>query len=245
MKMLAFARRNMRELIRDKATVIACLAFPLGILLLLTVIQSNIPVPLFEPDSLVPGIAVFGLSFITLFSSTVISKDRSTSFMLRLLVSPMSAADFILGYTLPALPLALAQTAVCYLAGLALGLTPTLRIIPAVLLTLPAAIFFASFGLLCGTLLNDRQVGGVCGALLTNLAALLSGAWFDPAMAGSAFEAAARALPFYNATIVGRCALSGTLSQAWAELSVVSVYAVLTALAASALFASRIKSDSF
>ena len=124
-RMLTFAARNAKELIRDPLTVCFGLGFPLILLLLLSAIQANIPVSLFEIDRLAPGVTVFGLSFITLFSATVIAKDRSSSFLQRLYTAPLTPADFILGYTLPILPMAIAQTVLCYLAALPLGLEPT------------------------------------------------------------------------------------------------------------------------
>ena len=68
MRMLSFARRNAREMLRDPLTVIFSLGFPLVLLLLLSAIQANIPVALFEIQHLTPGISVFGLAFMSLFS---------------------------------------------------------------------------------------------------------------------------------------------------------------------------------
>ena len=73
--MLTFAGRNMKEILRDPLTLCYGLGFPIVLILLLTAIQANIPVSLFEIDQLSPGIAVFGLSFMTLFSAMLISKE--------------------------------------------------------------------------------------------------------------------------------------------------------------------------
>ena len=67
MKMSAFARRTGKEILRDPLTVLFGLGFPVILILLLSAIQASIPVPLFEPDRLTPGITVFGLAFMTLF----------------------------------------------------------------------------------------------------------------------------------------------------------------------------------
>jgi len=121
MKTLAFAIRNAKEMLRDKLNLVFGIGFPVIVLLLLSLIQSNIPVDLFEIEQLAPGIAVFGLSFISLFSGMLIAKDRTGAFMLRLFTSPMTAPHFILGYTAPLVPLAAAQMAVCYAVALLLG----------------------------------------------------------------------------------------------------------------------------
>ncbi len=241
-RMLRFAGRNSKEMLRDKLNLFFGLGFPLVILLLLTAIQRNIPVSLFELPELTPGIAVFGLSFVSLFSATLISKDRASSFMARLLASPLTAADFIFGYTLPLVPMSVAQTCVCYAAAMALGLQWTPYILLAVLVTLPAAVLFIAVGLVCGTLLTDKQVGGVCGALLTNLTAWFSGTWFDLDMVGGVFKAVADALPFVHAVDAARAAIRGDLSGILPDLWWVIGYAAALCLAAVLIFRSKMRS---
>lgn len=179
MKLLTFASRNTKEILRDPINLFFGLGFPLVLILLLSAIQANIPVSLFAIDRLTPGITVFGLSFLTLFSATVISRDRGSALLQRLYTTPMTPPEFILGYTLPMLPIAVGQCVLCYLAALCLGLQLTIHILYAVLLILPIAVLYIALGLLCGSVFTDRQVGGICGALLTNLSAWLSGTWFD------------------------------------------------------------------
>ena len=97
MRSIAFAKRCAKEILRDPITLCFGLGFPIALLLLLSAIQANIPVSLFEIEHLTPGITVFGLSFMTLFSATIISRDRSSSLLRRLYTAPLSPADFILG----------------------------------------------------------------------------------------------------------------------------------------------------
>ena len=108
MRLLTFAKRNTKELLRDPLTIAFGLGFPLVLLLLLSAIQANVPVELFEIKSLAPGISVFGLSFISLFSATLVAKDRESSFLQRLYTTPLKASNFILGYMLPCIPMAIA-----------------------------------------------------------------------------------------------------------------------------------------
>ena len=75
MRMLTFARRNFKEIIRDPLNLGFGLGFPLVVILLLSAIQENIPVPLFEIAHLTPGVTVFGLSFMTLFSATLLATN--------------------------------------------------------------------------------------------------------------------------------------------------------------------------
>ena len=113
MKMLFFARRNAREILRDPLTVGFSLGFPVVILALLSAIQAYVPVDLFRLETLTPGVTIFGLAFMTLFSATLIARDRETAFLQRLYTTPLTAADFIFGYLLPVAPIALAQCAAC------------------------------------------------------------------------------------------------------------------------------------
>lgn len=226
MKLRSFASRNTKEILRDPLTLCFGLGFPLVLLLLLSAIQANIPVEMFEIHHLTPGITVFGLAFVSLFSASIISKDRSSSFLRRLYTTPMTPGDFILGYTLPLIPMALLQGLVCYMTAIALGLEPTISIVYALLLLIPVSLLYIALGLLCGSLLNDKQVGGICGALLTNLSAWLSGIWFDLELVGGVFQDVAYALPFVHAVELERAALAGDLSAIFPHLWWVLGYAV-------------------
>mgnify|MGYP000576375252 CR=1 FL=1 len=132
MKMQAFAIRNVKEILRDPLSIIFSMGFPLVLLLLLTAIQENIPVSLFEIQELTPGIAIFGLSFVTLFSATLISKDRESALLQRLYTTPLSPADFIFVYVLPVMPIAAAHSLICYFAAVLLGLPLKINILYAV-----------------------------------------------------------------------------------------------------------------
>ncbi len=245
MKMLTFAGRNVKEILRDPLNLLFGLGFPLVLIGLLSAIQANIPaeaqMALFEIQHLAPGVTVFGLSFMTLFSATLIAKDRGSSFLRRLYTTPLMAADFILGYTLPILPIAVAQCIICYLAALALGLTVTVGILYAVIGILPVSLLFIALGLLCGSVLNDKQVGGICGALLTNLSAWLSGIWFDLELVGGAFKKIAYLLPFVHAVEMERSLLAGDLLAALPHLWWVLGYALVLLVLAVVLFLRQMK----
>ena len=240
-RMLTFAHRNMREILRDPLNLGFGLGFPLILLALLSVIQANIPVSLFEINHLTPGVTVFGLSFMTLFSATLIAKDREGALLQRLYTTPLTPTDFILGYTLPILPISVAQTVICYLFALPLGLTPSINILLALVLILPVALLFVALGLLFGSILNVKQVGGICGSLLTNLSAWLSGIWFDLALIGGFFKGAAYVLPFVHAVEMERAAIAGNFSDILPHLAWVLGYAVAAIIGAVLLFLRQMK----
>ena len=233
---LVFAGRNVRELLRDPLTIGFGAAFPVLLLVLLSLISRNTPKEVFTIESLTPGIAVFGLSFFSLFSGMLVAKDRSTSFLMRLFASPLTAGDFIIGYTLPLLPLALLQAVLCYAVALVLGLPFSVSVLRAVLAILPAAALYIAIGLLTGSLLNDKQVGGLCGAMLTNVSVICSGAWFPIDLVGKGFRTFCSILPFAHAVDLGRCVLSGTSDGLGVHLAVVCAYAVVLSVLAVLAF---------
>ena len=241
MKMLILAGRNTKEILRDPLNLAFGLGFPLVLLFLLSAIQANVPVPLFKPQQLAPGIAVFGLSFLTLFSATLIARDRGSSLLRRLYTTPLAPTDFILGYTLPMLPIALAQATVCYCAAMLLGLAGTVGIVYAIVLIVPVSLLYIALGLLCGSMLKDKQVGGLCGALLTNLSAWLSGAWFDLELVGGSFRRIAYLLPFVHAVELERAALAGAPDRIFPHLWWVLGYAVAAFCIAVFLFLKQMK----
>ena len=241
MKMLTFAKRTLKEILRDPLTLLFGLGFPSVLILLLSAIQANVPVSLFEINSLAPAMTVFGLSFITLFSATLIAKDRESALLMRLYATPMTASDFILGYTLPILPIALAQSAVCFLVGALLGLELTVNVLYALLFVLPVSLFFIGLGLLFGSILNQKQVGGICGAMLTNLTAWLSGIWFDLSLVGGTFLKIAKVLPFYHAVELERAVYAGDFTEILPRLLWILAYAVATIALAVILFLRQMK----
>lgn len=241
MRMLSFAGRNTKEILRDPINLAFGLGFPLALILLLSAIQASIPVKLFELQHLTPGITVFGLSFITLFSATIIAKDRSSSLLQRLYTTPLRPMDFILGYTLPLIPISAIQCAICYIAAIILGLAITVNMVYSVLAIIPVSVLYIALGLLCGSVMNDKQVGGICGALLTNLSAWLSGIWFDLDLVGGAFKKIAYALPFVHAVKLQRAILAGDFAGILPHIWWVFGYAAVLLVAAILLFLRQAK----
>ena len=241
MRMMTFAKRCTKEILRDPLNLCFGLGFPLILLLLLSAMQKNIPVSLFEIDTLTPGIAVFGMSFMTLFSATLIAKDRESALLQRLYTTPLTASDIILGYMLPILPITLGQSVICYLFAIPLGLTVGVNIFYAVLGIIPIAVFYISLGLMCGSMFGVKQVGGICGALLTNLSAWLSGVWFDIELVGGWFGKVANALPFLHAVELEKALFNGNLELAAPHVLPLLLYSVLVTLAAVLCFLRQMK----
>ena len=241
MRALTFAKRCAKEILRDPINLGFGIGFPIVLLLLLSAMQANIPVSMFEIDTLTPGISVFGISFMTLFSATLVAKDRESAFLHRLYTTPLRGVDFIIGYMLPILLISLGQTVICYIVAIPLGLNVSVNIIFAVLGMIPVAIFNIALGLLCGSILGVKQVGGICGALLTNLSAWLSGVWFDISLIGGFFEKLAGALPFLHAVEMEKALFNGDFALAASHVLPVILYGIFAIVIAIFCFLRQMK----
>ena len=110
------------------------------------------------------------------------------------------------------------------------------NIIYAVIGIIPMAIFNISLGLLCGSVLNVKQVGGICGALLTNLSAWFSGVWFDLNLVGGTFKKIANTLPFVHAVEMEKALFNGNFSDAAVHILPIVLYSVVITLVAVVCF---------
>lgn len=242
MRALVFSKRCFIEVVKDPINIVFGLGFPIVLLFLLSAISANAPLELFKIENLAPGVAVFGISFLTLFSATLIARDKESALLQRLYTTPLKPIEFILGYTLSILPLAIVQGMACYLVALVLGLDFTFNLVLSVIALIPIAVLYVGLGLLCGSLFNVKQVGGICGALLTNLSAWLSGVWFDLELVGGAFSKIASVLPFKHAVDFERAVLSGSLDNLVSFL-IVLFYALLVVSVAIFAFFKQMKRD--
>lgn len=243
MRMMSFARRCAREILRDPINIAFGLGFPAALLLLLSAIQANIPVELFEIQRLTPGITIFSLSFITLFAATLVARDRESALLQRLYTTPLKPMDYILGYMVPIIPMVMGQGLVCYLLAAILGLPLTIHILWAILMLAPVSVFYIGLGILCGSVFNVKQVGGICGGLLTNLSAWLAGIWFDLDLVGGTFRKIANFLPFVHAVELERAVIAGNMADGVKHIWPVLGYGVITMLAAVLLFLRQMRNQ--
>ena len=241
MRMLTFSKRCVKEILREPINLVFGIGFPVVLLVLLSAMQSNIPVEIFAIESLAPGVVVFGLAFITLFSATLVSKDRESSFLQRLYTTPLRPCEFILGYMLPLIPISLGQSAVCYIVAIALGLPISINILLALLSMIPIILLYVSLGLLVGSLVGVKAAGGLCGGLFTNLSAWISGVWFDLSLIGGVFEKVARLLPFVHAVELQRNVINGDTNGLLTHFVVVMVYAIIFTVCAVLVFLRQMK----
>lgn len=247
MRIFIFAKRNTKEILREPINLAFGLGFPLILLALLSVINANIPEeannPMFEIRSLAPGLAMFGTAFMALFAGMLIAKDRTSSFLTRLFTSPMRASDFISGYSAPLIIIAAAQATITFIASLICGLPFTAWLLLSILITTITSLLFVGLGLLCGTLLSDKAVGGICGALLINLAGWLSGVFIPLDLIGGGFKTFCRIFPFYHSVEAIKLTLAGDFVGMLPHLGIVLAYAVVIYIIAIFAFRHKMRGD--
>lgn len=241
---LVFGKRNFREILRDPLSLVFCFGLPLFMELLMSVINRSIPpeanMTVFHIGELAPGVIVFSFSFIALFGGLQIASDRSTAFLLRLYASPMTALDFLLGYILPLVPVALMQAAVCCIAGFFFGLKPTGGLLLMLLFSVFVSLLFIGLGVILGAAFTDKQVGGFASVLITVIS-ISSGVWMDLDGIGGILLGICRALPFYHAKKILMAALAGGFAGAGLSFLVFAAYLLLVAVGAYGIFRFRMK----
>lgn len=251
MKSVVFGKRTFTEIVRDPLSYIFCLGFPLIMLILMSIINQSIPqeanMDVFQIQNLAPGIAVFGLTFVMLFTCLQVSKDRSTAFLIRLYASPIKPRDFIIGYTYPLIIIAILQSVITFMAAVIIGSVngysfSLINIFLCMLVLIPSALLFIGFGLFFATLLNEKAAPGICSILIT-AACMLGGIWMDVDGIGGTLAKVCKALPFYHGVTVARMAISGNYSELLKPLLVIVAYAVVIYLFAVLIFKRKMQSD--
>lgn len=242
--MLMFAARNRKEVLRDPLTLAFILGFPIVLILLISMLQrsiSEMPVDLFGIENFAPGMAVFGISFLPLFIGMLMVNDKNSSFLTRLFASPLRASDFILGYSLPFLPIALADGVICLLFSAIFGLELGWNLLLACAVLIPVSAFYIAIGLLLGACLSSSpQVGGA-GSILINVAAWLSGTWFDLQLIGGVFETVCNLLPFVHAVNALKAVFLCDYAEIIPNLIWVVAYTLIVLLAAIICFHKKMR----
>ena len=250
---LNFAKRNLMEISRDVLSYIFCAAFPIVMLIIMTLVNSSIPkeagMTIFRIDNLEGGIIIFGQTFVMLFTAITIAKDRSGSFLIRLFATPMKSSDFTYGYILPMILIAVVQAIISSVAALIISLIVGVKLeLFGILLTfaamLPSAFMFVAIGLIFGTLFNEKAAPGVC-SIIISLGSFVGGIWFDAEGAGGVLYKICRCLPFIYCTKTVRSAIKLDISweSFWLPLIIVSASAAVLSGLGILCFKKRMKAD--
>ena len=249
---MVFAKRNLIEVCRDPLSWIFCIAFPIVMLIIMSIVNSAIPkegMTLFRIDNLAGGIAIFGQMFVMLFTAIAVAKDRNGAFLTRLYSSPMKSSNFVWGYILPMLLTAVIQVIISLIAAVIVSLITDYSLsIAGLLLTvvavIPSALMFSAIGFLFGALFNEKAAPGIC-SIIISLGAMLGGIWFDVEGVGGFMYKLGRCLPFLYATKLARSAISLDfgVKSFLIPLGVVAGSALALTVLASIVFNNKMRAD--
>lgn len=241
MRIINFAKRNFKELIRDPLSLIFEIALPIFLLIIFQ--QFNIPDEAYKLSNFTPGIIIFGFSFISLFTATLIAKDRSSSLLIRLGTSPMKSSEYILGYILSIIPIIIIQDILFFIVAILLGLEFSFNIILAIIISLIVSILFISLGILIGSLVSDKATGGL-GSLIVQLVCFTSGMYFSKDLVGKGFALICELLPFESCLNIIKAFLNNDLSIISTRNIIVFIsYTILIVILSVIVFKNKMTSD--
>ena len=197
-------------MLRDPLVYIFCLGFPVLMLLLFQIINKYTAgdTPMFAVKSLIPGMLMFSFTFVMLIASLLVSKDRTTAFLVRLYTSPLRTWEYVAGYAVPCFVVGIGQEVICLLFGYIVSLIVggTYFSFGAALLLmlemLPMLLICIAFGVFFGSVLNDKSAPAIS-SVFVSAAGILGGAWLPLDTMGG-FETFCRFLPFYPSVYLGR-----------------------------------------
>lgn len=240
MRLINFAKRNFLEIIRDPLSIIFAILLPLFLLFIFQ--QFNIPSDVYKIENFTPGIIIFGFSFITLFTASLIAKDRSTSFLVRLAISPMKASDYILGYMLAVLPIVLIQNVLFFIVACLLGLEFSINIILTILVSIPLSILFIGIGILVGCITSDKSAPAVS-SVIVQLVVFTSGMYFSAEMLGKVLVIICKILPFESAVNITKGILNANYHGLLSAVLTVTIFTVLVLVLSTLVFKKKMTSD--
>jgi len=242
MKSIYFAKRNYKEIIRDPLSLILGILLPVILILIFTTISKNAPLEVFKPVNIVPGITIFGFTFTTMFIGLLIARDKSSSFLTRLFISPLKPKDYIIGYFIPLLPFSLIIAVCCLVAGLIVGIPVSLNILYTFISFIPFILYSAFAGIFFGTICNESQIMAL-GNIYIIAGSFLGGAWMDVNLLGEKIKIITETLPFLHAIEASRIVLSGSPGKLAMHLLIVSLYAIVFFFLSVYFFKKKMKSD--
>lgn len=241
MRVFNFAKRNFKEIIRDPLSVVFAILLPLVILFVFQ--QINIPNDSYKIENFTSGILIFGFSFISLFTAMLISKDRTSSLLIRMAVSPMKPFEYILGYMFSIIPLIFIQNICFFTLAIILGLSFSFYLILAVFVSLFISIIFIALGIIIGSLFSEKASSGIS-SIVVQLVSFTSGMYFPKELLGNVFAKICEYLPFESCVVILKAVMNNQFDLISSRnILVILFYTIIILVISIALFKKKMKSD--
>ena len=235
-RIINFANRNIKEIVRDPLSIVFASVLPLFLLFIFN--QFNIPNEVYKLENFTPGIIIFSFSFITMFTATLVAKDRTTSLLIRLGISPMKPYEYILGYILSLIPLIILQDVLTVIVALLLGLKFSSGIVLMILISL-----IISIGILIGCITTDKSSAGIS-SIIVQLVCFTSGMYFSIDMVGKTFKIICEVLPFKSSLNILKNFMNSNLNLITScDFLTFSIYTILVTILSCILFKKHMKGE--
>ena len=242
-RIMTLTKRNIKEIIRDPISLSFLYGLPI-LMELMFYFLFHAQTDQFEMRYLAPGMVAFSHTFITLFLGILLATDRGSMFIVKLYTTSIRSYEFILSYAIAMLPIGLSQSVVLLvLGGIIDGGLWSASLITGLLISIPVELMFVGFGLLLGSLCNEKSVGGVSSIVIAGQS-VLSGMWFPLEGLSKGLLTFMNVLPFRNATTLVSNASNGaacTFSNYGKPALIVASYAVIFLIAAILVFKNKMK----
>ena len=237
MRWIELGKRNLKEVWRDPLSLGLTVALPV---VLLVVLQALGGVEaFFQPTTLAPGIVLFGFVMLMFSAAMTLSRDRESALFTRMLTAPLRANDFVAGYSVPYVPVAVVQMVVLFGIGAFLGLEIKGNVGLVALVLVLTSVLYIALGMILGASFTLKQVPFLYAAIL--LLTVFGGAWMDLDAIGGALQQIADVLPFAHALYAARAVMvdGAGLGAIAGDLMWVLGYTVAAAACASVVFRRR------
>jgi len=159
-------------------------------------------------DFIAPGIIIFGLVIMIPTSARIMVRDKERGYLSRLLTTPTRPWEFISGYSICLVALAIAQIIIFMLLGWWFGMDIVGSLWLAFVIFLLTAVCSIGIGMVVASLSkSENQAEPLCWLFAMPLV-IISGVWFSIEMMPSYLQTFAYAFPFAHAVDASRAVIT-------------------------------------
>ncbi len=164
----------------------------------------NVETQVTQMDFVAPGIIIFGLLIMVPTAARIMVKDKEKGYMARMLTTPTRPWEFITGYSLALLVIAIVQIIIFIILGVAFGMSIVGNIFLAFLIFFLTALCSIGIGMVVAALSKtENQAEPLCWLIAMPLA-VLSGVWFSQEMMPEYIQFIGNLFPFAHSVSAAR-----------------------------------------